>query len=818
MTITREDIRRQIDLENEARDLGAVRYRQQRPLPWRSPDDTPSVSEEAELPPGRQLIKLAVEPTAALLREKIAAAENGKAGRRHSALGWLAMADPEAVAYLSARVAVNSAIQRKLFQGVTRQLGLHIVDHVRMTIFSKENAGGYRGFLKSSKSGRVSKNRRAAIRKLLTAEAGESPLTDAEQARLGAFALETLIEATGFFTLDRGVSGRGGEGYILRPTETVEDWLSKQHARSELLDPILMPMVVRPKRWRSQYVGGYLTPVIGNKLVKVPSSAKAYTEDLKTRDLSKVYEAVNHVQETPWRVNRRVLEVMREVWDSGGVIGGLPSRLEEPLPAKPADIDENEESLKAWKRAAAEVYERNASETSKRLALHQRIWIAERFAEEPAIWFPHQMDFRGRVYPMPSVGVHPQADDTGKALLEFAHGLPLGVRGGWWLAVHIANLFGIDKVSFADRVQWTYDHAAQLIDSALAPLDGDRFWTTADSPWMALAAIFDFAAFLKDDQHVSHLPIPLDGSNSGLQHFSAMLRDPVGAAAVNLVPADKPQDVYLAVAEAAQRFVDADEDPEAAPWKGDKVTRKVAKRPTMTFVYSATRFGMHEMVLQTLREIDAENAQRGLGPHLGGADNYAAARYLSHVLFDAMEEVVRAASGAMGWLRAAAKLAAEADLPVQWTAPDGLPVLQAYREVWGERHIVHWMGRRLTITLAVNGSKLSARGQANGIAPNFVHSLDAAHLRAVAREARARGIDYLAVIHDSFGTHAARTDELVDILRDTFVEQYRPDVLAGFRDELLAQLPPALVDKLKPLPAKGSLDLNEVERSAYLFA
>lgn len=156
MTITREDIRRQLDLEAEARGLGAVRYRQSRPLPWRSPEDAPSVDEEANLPPGQQLLRLAVEPTAALIREKLEAAAEGKAGRRHSALGWLEIAQPEEVAYLAARVALNSAASRASFQSATRSLGEHIMDHVRMLTFKKENAAGYVGLMRSAKTGRVS--------------------------------------------------------------------------------------------------------------------------------------------------------------------------------------------------------------------------------------------------------------------------------------------------------------------------------------------------------------------------------------------------------------------------------------------------------------------------------------------------------------------------------------------------------------------------------------------------------------------------------------------------------------------------------------
>jgi DNA-directed RNA polymerase len=274
-------------------------------------------------------------------------------------------------------------------------------------------------------------------------------------------AFELLVDATGLFEIDTRARPRAG---LLRPpTEAVEKWLVEQHARSALLEPVLMPMVVRPRRWKNIRAGGYLRPLPGRGLVKTRD--RGLPELLADADLALVYEAVNHIQETPWRINRRVLDVMREAWDGGGS-ARRRSRPEDDLPPPASRTTSTPTSRRRkWKRQAPTVHEQNAQLFSQRLAVQQRLWVAEKFADEPAIWFPHALDFRGRVYPIPARG-STRSPTTGKALLEFAHGLPLGKSGAYWLAVHIANLFGIDKVSFADRVKWTYDHAAQLIDSA----------------------------------------------------------------------------------------------------------------------------------------------------------------------------------------------------------------------------------------------------------------------------------------------------------------------------------------------------------------
>jgi DNA-directed RNA polymerase len=523
------------------------------------------------------------------------------------------------------------------------------------------------------------------------------------------------------------------------------------------------------------------------------------------------------------------------VWDSGGCLGGLPQRLDDELPEKPADIEHNEEARTVWKREAATVYEKNAALVSGRVALHQGLWVARKFAEEEALYFPHEMDFRGRVYPIPVFGPQPQGADWQKALLKFAEGKPLGLAGYRWLCIHIANLFGIDKVTFEARCAWVSENLELLLDSGKLPLDGERFWTQADSPYMALAACIELAEAWEGGDptaYVSSLPIALDGSCSGLQHFSAMLKDAEGGAAVNLLPTDTPQDIYTRVGTVAQEEADATPTityeakvngvkqtlTMANPWMGGKITRKFAKRPTMTYCYSATRFGMQAMILDELRSVDRDRAEKGEGPYLGGADNYHAATWLSHVLYAAIGRVVRAAQEAMDWLRAAAAVASEGDLPLWWTTPMGLPILQEYKEQSGDLVKVHWAGQRIRLIIAEDGKKLDRRSQANGVAPNFVHSLDAAHLQAVALRCKQEGIRHLAVIHDSFGTHAADTERMSAILRETFVEQYAGDVLGALYTELVQQLGPDLAAKLPTPPAMGDLDLDVIREAPFAFA
>src|SRR3546814_11067972 len=83
---------------------------------------------------------------------------------------------------------------------------------------------------------------------------------------------------------------RRNKGYAmtLRASETLTDWLDKQHARCSLLEPINMPMIVRPRRWRTPTYGGYLTPRPGNLFIKQRN--KPYHQEIRHADLTKVYE------------------------------------------------------------------------------------------------------------------------------------------------------------------------------------------------------------------------------------------------------------------------------------------------------------------------------------------------------------------------------------------------------------------------------------------------------------------------------------------------------------------------------------------------
>src|SRR5690606_10239543 len=186
--------------------------------------------------------------------------------------------------------------------------------------------------------------------------------------------------------------------------------------------------------------------------------------------------------------------------------------------------------------------------------------------------------------------------------------------------------------------------------------------------------------------------------------------------------------------------------------------------------------------------------------------------------WESVNRVLVKAGEAMKWLQEAAQLAAKEELPVRWVTPVGFPVVQAYPALEFREVKTAINGSIIKLTMNRELDKLDKRKQGQGISPNFVHSCDAAHLMLTVVRANQEGISNFSMIHDSFGTTAGDAEEMFRIVREAFVEMYTEvAVLESFRDDIAAQLSPKAQKKLKPLPERGSLELDQVVHSRYCF-
>jgi len=467
------------------------------------------------------------------------------------------------------------------------------------------------------------------------------------------------------------------------------------------------------------------------------------------------------------------------------------------------------EEIIEWKREATLMYSDNQRRKTKRIQFSQLMWMARKFKDEKALYFPHTLDFRGRLYANTAF-LNPQGEDSARGLLEFSTGKPLGASGYAWLKVHIANCFGEDKISLEERVEWTDEHSDDIMLCGIDPLTS-RMWMDADKPWQFLRACMEFTCCNGNVDYISHLPITVDGSCNGLQHFSAMLKDEVGGCATNLIPYDQPQDIYEIVREHTVTRISRDTDSEFLFWH-KVLNRGLVKRPVMTTPYGATLYGMREQIHQELKkQLDKGVQFQGID---ATSDLWPHCKYLASHIYEAIGEVVISSRVGMKWLQDVSRAMSKADRPIYWTLPTGFIVKQKYIKSVVKQIKTVINGRMASLYAGVlhDDQRMDKSRQVNGIAPNFVHSLDACHLMMTIVKAKDEyGIEDFSVVHDSFGTHACDIEQLGMVLRETFCELYTGDILLNFKKEQRDI-------KLPELPQFGELDIKEVLDSEFFFS
>ena len=825
LTPASDIIAQQIELETEMTQQGIARFRA-------SVEAARTSSREDGTVYGNALLAGLLDKVVGGIEAFIAEREAGKAGRKGPTYKYLKLFDGnyDVVAFIVLRLTLAS-LSAKLVSAssVAGRIGRALEDEHRYRAVREEDKKFY-DRLQDEASKRAAYHVKRKVVNLFISRR-EMDLPDAwpegDLVLIGTHLMEILINTTGLVTKEKIEVGAKDSKTILVPSEETKSFIQDKLAAAEVMRPVYEPMIIPPVDWTSPFNGGYLTRRV-RPLRLVKSFNRSYLAALESQDLDEVMASVNVAQRTAWAINPFILTVLDMAWEKDFSLGGIPSLYDQPLPPKPHDIDTNEVARKEWRQEAHLVHRENLETGSKRATFASGLTIAHRYSHFDAIYFPYQLDFRGRIYAAPLL--NPQGPDWMKALLQFSEGKPLDDESAPFLAIHLANTgaFGkIDKAPLEARVQWVYDHQEEILACADNPFD-NRWWTEADSPYCFLAACREWAGWVREGVgFVSHLAVALDGSCSGIQHFSMALADEVGGAAVNLVPSEKPADIYTLVLNRVIERCKADaareghEDADVAlAWlHSGLLARSLVKRPTMTYGYGSNQFGFRDQIMSdTLRPAFKEH-QRGNGEWHFEGNGFGASLYMAKIILQAVEQTVLKAAEAMAWLKQVAGVVTEEGLPVRWTTPDGFLVIQEYREQSHRRVDTVIFGTRHQVMVSSDTPKVDRRKQASGFSPNYVHSLDATHLRLTVRRAAEEGINSFALIHDSFGTHAADTGRFFALLRETMVEMYRNrDVMQNLHTEILGQLSEENQPKLPQPPALGQLDIEAVIDCDFAFA
>ncbi|XP_039622586.1 DNA-directed RNA polymerase, mitochondrial [Polypterus senegalus] len=594
-------------------------------------------------------------------------------------------------------------------------------------------------------------------------------------------------------------------------------------------DSHVMPMLCPPVPWTSPKFGAYV--LVPSKLMRCLEGAVQHQlllEKCPSEDLHPVLDSLNQLGNCAWKINQPVLDIIISIFnDKGNDSLNIPPPISEApeMPQfQPRDKACSQLEKVAFKRELSRCKKKMAEMHSLRVDALYKLSIANCMRDE-IFWFPHNMDFRGRTYPCPPYFNHLGSDLT-RAILLFAEGKPLGEHGLNWLKIHLVNLTGLKKRnSLPERLAYANEILEDILDSAINPLDGRKWWMAADEPWQVLACCMEIASAISSPDHrkyISHFPVHQDGSCNGLQHYAALGRDTIGATSVNLMPCDVPQDVYSSVAQQVEEFrrLDAMKGVKIAQVLEGFISRKVVKQTVMTVVYGVTRYGGRLQIEKRLKEIDEFPKEYV----------WDASHYLVHQVFNSLKEMFTGTREIQDWLTENARLIAKLGSTVQWVTPLGLPIVQPYHRT--KSLVVKSNIQSLNLQV---GHDVTQRPdtvkQKNAFPPNFIHSLDSTHMMLTALHCHSAGLTFVSV-HDCFWTHAVTVDIMNRICREQFVALHSQPILEDLSKFLLEKYSRRVPDRkskkfmeykrllklLFRVPQTGDFDLQKVKDSTYFFS
>lgn len=774
-------------------------------------------------PYAKEIIRDYVLPIAAAIEADINASVPGQRGAH---VGLILGLDIEAVAFLAVRHALgvllgpNPEGHNTLGYGIGRTVNRELV----LSQFEMQNPALYHT-LSRDFSRRMSKDERhrVTVFKMQAAANGikitEWPVGAYNQ--VGLY-LMGVMERAGLLTVEK-TEIRQGYIKLQRPVylnPEIMERIDQVKAYVAITAPVYGPCVEPPRDWAYQVQGGFHSPRLAmrNALVHAVAAARDLVRDT---DMPIVYKAVNALQRTAWKINTKVLDTVYDVSRSFHT-KEIVSLADSPKPVSPAWLtkemkkenftDPQMVEFLAWKRSVTDWHTERKIIASKYARFYSATRAAEFFRDYPKIYFVYFADSRGRLYPM-TQGISPQGSDLGKALLHFAegHAIPEPEQV-LWFKVQGANKWGFDKATLQERASWVDDRALQILSFAVDPLNNTG-WKEAGDPLQFLAWCFEYREWMDNPSTFkSHLPISMDGSCNGLQNLSAMFRDPVGGKATNLTANEVMEDIYKRVAEAAEvrlasmLFVTPEEQAAQDKWVAHGISRSAVKRAVMTTPYGVTlRTATQYIIDDYLRE--------GSGPTFDKQQYRIAANVIMKAVWPAIGDVVVKGREAMDWLKKSARVIINALPPgaepmINWYTPSGFPACQAYFEHKTHQIKTHLHGPAKIKVLSETDEPNKTQ-HASGLAPNFVHSMDAAHLHLTTAAAWDAGIEDLAMIHDDYGCHAAFAPKLFNSIREEFVRMYTEhDTVASFSAKY----------NLTGAPTKGTLDIQEVLKSQYFFS
>ena len=513
-------------------------------------------------------------------------------------------------------------------------------------------------------------------------------------------------------------------------------------------------------------------------------------------------QAANKLQQTPWKINQRVLDAVHGV-DLTQEIEACEDPLElERLKSKELKLS----------------YTKRKAEVLKDKTFYQLL----------------DFDYRGRIYYRESI-LNFQGSDYERGLFLFAESKEVDESGLRWMKIHAANSYNQSFKLSELPDYFTYDYYSYMSNEGLDDISVDKMslrdrelWTEnnmdliemvshfnslpdCEKPVSFLAVCHELVDYYKFTNaglsYHSSLPIPIDGTNNGWQHLGAISKDQQTANLVSLVREDIPKDFYV---QTAKKLIELTHDQHrldilnTMPMK--HIRKGISKRGSMTRAYSAGAQKIAENMYNDLRK-------EGYDVMYGITEKDC--KGFSHDLVKAIAAVCPGPLQTMRYFqRIAQEVLSLGNNSVSWITPSGFYVI--YEKFYERQEkvlgTIVGVGKRDQVRHVglVVSDKPDPRGFACGISPNYIHSLDASHMANIITD----WDESFGAVHDSFSTHACDVDNLCQLAKDKFIEMYNYDNYFDIIERSLVNGTSFIIEQ----PTLGSLDITEVTHSEYFFS
>ena len=821
----------QIDLEKTMINRGQDRYNKRQETLRASQQETP-----------HDLISDAL-PKVSLAITKVIADEQTRftSGQGKPSLWFeeLRDHDVDTLAYIGLNVLYDTVIYNQTLTSALATIGTRVEQERWAQDLQVEDKVLFKRLVKQVTKDHTSDRYRLKAARNIAAKEGFSRQRWSKAARvsLASPIVNAILEAVDIFMVEEAtIEMKTMRNITLTPEATA--WVREKAFDASWAEPMFGPLVVPPKPWTAFDTGVYENELLAalTPLVRKATSEqrKAIQRDFERSGEPQYVTALNALQATPLKVNTKVVEVIKWIRDEGIRYEGFPE-LEPPVyPQLPEDVNgHSEEFIHQLRKDRKDWFIKRRECVTNVAVLQEDLKTADYLADFDNFWLGWSFDFRGRMYSVSGSWNYHRSDHI-KACFLLGNGKKLDETSKAWLLIALANAGDFKKVSKQSldaRIDWVLDNEEMVLSCADDYKATFDTWSTSAHPLQFLACCFEYRKMIdQGDDYVCHMPISMDGTNSGTQHYALALKHMDGKM-VNLVPGDQCEDVYAVVAKVVNRMLKEDGSPEAKRWLDYGVDRSTVKRNTMCYGYNSMARGMGDQITEDLMEPLQKELSYATEPHHlqnHPFGNYKEqghhARFLAKINYAAIQETLSSVAMGMKFLQSYADALAREQKSVRWTSPSGFPVVQRYTKSTAKRVRIFLydraakMRKQTRINLQVDTDVSDTRKARSGIAANYVHSLDAGHMNLSILTALSNGITDFFMIHDSFATTGADTWKFWHCIRQSMVEIYDDNcVLFNFEMECRQRLSNPDM-KLEPVPQKGDLVVADVAHSDYCFS